>query len=163
MKKTKSVAEQDIFAYIEQVKDLLSPELWQNVLLDCSKNEILVLWLLYRSKEANMTQVADYIHVPLNTATGIISRMEKRKLVIRERSREDKRIVTIAMGEQGRQQIQAILEEFMYYGTKVLESFSAQEIQLFFSMLDKLLDIMQQKHSKEQGQNKTKVRRITIS
>ena len=75
------IAEEGVYAYVEQIKELISSDLWGNLLLDCSKNEILVLWFLYRQQEVNMTQIAEYIHVPLNTATGIVARMEKKKLL----------------------------------------------------------------------------------
>ena len=39
--------------------------------------------------QVNMTEIAEYIHVPLNTATGIINRMEKNGLIERTRSQED--------------------------------------------------------------------------
>jgi len=152
--------EQEIFQYVDQVKELLSPEIWQSVLLDCSKNEIFILWLLFRNKEVNMTQIAEYIHVPLNTATGIISRMEKKKFVSRERSLDDKRIVTIQMGERGDEQAQLLLKEFMYYGKKVMDAFTTEEIKLFFCMLNKLVDIMKEKNLEDS--KKQKIRKIVI-
>ena len=97
--------EKEIIPYIDTLENLFTSEFWGNLLLDCTKNELFVLWLLYKKKEVNMTQVAEYIHVPLNTATGIIARMEKRKLVSRQRSDEDKRVVTITFGEDGQKQI----------------------------------------------------------
>ena len=72
--------EQGIFEYIDKFKLLVSPQTWENVLMDCSKNEVFVMLLLYRRDEANMTQIAEYIQVPLNTATGIVARMEKKEL-----------------------------------------------------------------------------------
>lgn len=159
----KSIAqniEQEIYQFVDGIKDLLSSNLWNNLLMDCSKNEVLVLWLLYRQTEANMSQIADYIHVPLNTATGVISRMEKKKLVVRERSEEDKRIVTICLNEQGRAQIQAILQEFSFYAYQVSEEFSREEIKLLFSMLHKLMNIMKRERKKEA--EKKKVRKIVI-
>lgn len=159
----KSIAqniEQEIYQFVDGIKDLLSSNLWNNLLMDCSKNEVLVLWLLYRQTEANMSQIADYIHVPLNTATGVISRMEKKKLVVRERSEEDKRIVTICLNEQGRAQIQAILQEFSFYAYQVSEEFSREEIKLLFSMLHKLMNIMKRERKKEA--EKKKVRKIAI-
>ena len=36
-----------IFRYVDQVKEFLAPEIWQNLLMDCSKNEIFVLWLYF--------------------------------------------------------------------------------------------------------------------
>ena len=86
---------QIIVDYIEEVKELLSSDLWDNIFLNCSKNEILIFWLLYQRSEVNMTEIAEYIHTPLNTATGIIDRMEKKELVVRTRSKEDKRVVLL--------------------------------------------------------------------
>ena len=152
--------EQQIYQYVDQIKDLLSSELWENILLDCTKNEILVLWLLYQSKEVNMTQIADYIHAPLNTASGIITRMEKRKLVSRQRSQEDKRVVTITLGGKGEAQIQAIIKEVVFYGSKIMQSFSQEEIQIFTRMMDRVINIMKEEHMKDTVH--TKVRKITI-
>lgn len=152
--------EQQIYQYVDQIKDLLSSELWENILLDCTKNEILVLWLLYQSKEVNMTQIADYIHAPLNTASGIITRMEKRKLVSRQRSQEDKRVVTITLGGKGEAQIQAIIKEVVFYGSKIMQSFSQEEIQIFTRMMDRVISIMKEERLKDTVH--TKVRKITI-
>ena len=152
--------EQQIYQYVDQIKDLLSSELWENILLDCTKNEILILWLLYQSKEVNMTQIADYIHAPLNTASGIITRMEKRKLVSRQRSQEDKRVVTITLGGKGEAQIQAIIKEVVFYGSKIMQSFSQEEIQIFTRMMDRVISIMKEEHMKDTVH--TKVRKITI-
>lgn len=160
MKITGAEFEQEIYRFIDELKDLLSPRIWENLLLDCTKNEILVLWLLYRKESVNMTQIADYIHAPLNTATGIIARMEKKELVIRERSSEDKRIVLIVLGEKGREQIQAIFNEFMFYGSRIIETFSEEEMQVFFRMTEKIRNIMKEERNTEAG--KTKVRRILI-
>ena len=69
-----------IIDYIEEIKELLSSDIWENIFLNCSKNEVFIFWLLYRKNEVNMTEAAEYIHVPLNTATGIIGRMERNGL-----------------------------------------------------------------------------------
>ncbi|WP_343247633.1 MarR family winged helix-turn-helix transcriptional regulator [Diplocloster hominis] len=153
--------EQNIAAFVDEVKDLLSPEIWQNILMDCSKNELFLLWLLYREKEVNMTRAAEYMNVPLNTATGIVGRMEKRGIVLRVRSEEDKRVVTIRLSAKGMEQILAIINELMYYGTKVLENFSQEELKLFFRMMDKLKMVMREE--KEKQTQKRKVRKIPIS
>ena len=160
-KETELEIEQNIAAFVDEVKDLLSPEIWQNILMDCSKNELFLLWLLYREKEVNMTRAAEYMNVPLNTATGIVGRMEKRGIVLRVRSEEDKRVVTIRLSAKGMEQILAIINELMYYGTKVLENFSQEELKLFFRMMDKLKMVMREE--KEKQTQKRKVRKIPIS
>lgn len=152
-----------IFQYIDKVKILFSAETWQNILLDCSKNELFILLLLYRQSEVNMTQVAEYISVPLNTATGIVARMEKKGIVLRERSPEDKRIVTIRMTTEGKGYIQSIMKEFMHYGQLMLENFKTNEMQLIFQTVDKGIHILSKEHNrKQEAEQATKVRKIEI-
>ena len=37
-----------VFKVVDEVKSLLSPEKWNSELLDCSKNEVLALFYIYR-------------------------------------------------------------------------------------------------------------------
>lgn len=151
---------QFIIDYIEEVKELLSSSVWENIFLNCSKNEILVFWLLYRKEEANMTEIAEYIHVPLNTATGIINRMEKKDLVIRKRSQEDKRVVMIGFTEKGMTQFQNLIHEMVFYGMKVVSSLTKEEIELFYKITSKVKEVLKQGHEQEKAARK--VRKITI-
>ena len=146
--------------YIEEVKELLSSDIWENIFLDCSKNEVLIFWLLYQKDEVNMTEIAEYIHVPLNTATGIINRMEKNELIVRTRSKEDKRVVLIGFSEKGMTQFQSLVNELMYYGMKVMSSFTKEEMNLFYKMTTKVKEILRQEKRKEDTPKK--VRKIII-
>ncbi|MBC3887564.1 MarR family transcriptional regulator [Acetobacterium paludosum] len=153
-----------IFEYIDKIKFLLSPETWGNDLFNCSKNELFMMLLLYRRSDVNMTQIADYIGVPLNTATGIVARMEKRGLVSRERSVEDKRVVTIHMTDDGLGTIKRIISEMSRYGQLAMDSFTQEEIQLVFKLIDKVMDTLSRDPEKKSNHDKTetKVRKITI-
>ena len=151
---------QTIIDYIDEVKELLSSEIWESIFLDCSKNEILIFWLLYQRKEVNMTEIAEYIHAPLNTATGIVSRMEKNGLIERNRSSEDKRIVLIGFSEKGMNQFQSLIREMVHYGTKLFSSLTEEEIELFFKMTSKVKDVLKEDRKKET--TKKKVRKIKI-
>lgn len=158
----KKVSEAELYAYVEQIKDLVSSDLWDTILLDCSKNEILILWLLYRQHEVNMTQIADYIHVPLNTATGIVSRMEKKNLLLRTRSEQDKRVVIIRLGETGNEQIQKIMKEIFYYMNAVIQEFDEAEIGVLLKFGKVLLEVMQKRKIQDTEQT-NKIRKITIN
>lgn len=146
--------------YVEEIKELLSSDIWDNLFLNCTKNEVLVFWLLYRKNEVNMTEIADYIHVPLNTATGIIQRMERNGLVIRARSEEDKRVVNIGFSEKGMTQFEALVSEIIYYVMKVVGTFTKEEMELFCRMMSKVLQVLRQEHKKEEKPKK--VRKIVI-
>ncbi len=146
--------------YVEEIKELLSSDIWDNLFLNCTKNEVLVFWLLYRKNEVNMTEIADYIHVPLNTATGIIQRMERNGLVIRARSEDDKRVVNIGFSEKGMTQFEALVSEIVYYVMKVVGTFTKEEMELFCRMMSKVLQVLRQEHKKEEKPKK--VRKIVI-
>lgn len=149
-----------MFEYVEQIKGLLSPQIWKNVLLDCSKNEILIIWLLYRNSDVNMSRISEYINVPLNTATGIVSRLEKKGYVTRARSAEDKRVVTIELAADGKRLMSEIIEEITYYGTKVMSSFTKEEMGLVLKILEQVKVVMSEERQKEKKQ--TRVQKITI-
>lgn len=151
---------QMIIDYIEEIKELLSSDIWENIFLNCSKNEVLIFWLLYQKSEVNMTEIAEYIHVPLNTATGIINRMEKNELIVRTRSKEDKRVVLIGFNEKGMAQFQNLINQMIYYGMKVMSSFTKEEMDLFYKMTTKVMEVLRQEKKKEATPKK--VRRITI-
>lgn len=151
-----------LFEYLDQIKVLISPEIWGNILLDCSKNELLILILLYRKTEVNMSQAAEYMQVPLNTATGIVARMERKKMINRGRSREDKRVVTITLTDNGKQQIKNILEELFYYGQRILESLTMEELALAGHVLDKVIAVLGEEQKKGAERPVKKVRKIDI-
>ena len=146
--------------YVDEIKELLSSEIWENIFLNCSKNEILIFWLLYLKKEVNMTEIADYIHIPLNTATGMIGRLEKNGLVERTRSAEDKRVVLIRFSEKGSRQFQKLMGELLRYGGKIFSEMTEEEVQLFFKMIEKAKRVLKEDRKKEEPQKK--VRKIVI-
>ena len=153
-----------VFDYIDKVKYLLSPEIWGNDLFNCSKNEMFLLLLLFRTNDVNMSQIADYLNAPLNTATGIVTRLEKRGLVNRERNSEDKRVVTINLTNAGKGYIKEIIKEITHYGQLIMDSFTPDEIQLVFKLVDKVMDTLSGEGSRQanQQQKESKIRKILI-
>ena len=157
----KETVEDYIFRYIDKVKILVSPETWQNLLLDCTTDELFILLFLYRKGEVNMSMIADYIHVPLNTATGVVGRMEKKKLVERYHSKEDKRIVKVQVTGEGTGYIANILKEIMRYVSFVMDSLTPEEIQTLFHTVNKITDALAEAQKKEQ-EAPLKVKKIMI-
>lgn len=152
--------QEDAFAFIEEIKELLSSDIWSNILLNCSKNEVLIFWLLYRKEEANMTEIAEYIHVPLNTATGIVSKMEKNGFVVRDRLKEDKRVVVIHLTEKGKTQVKALVDEITYYAVQTISVFSKEEMDIFLRMSKRVVEVLKKERKHEDS--KSKIRKITI-
>lgn len=153
-----------LFDYLDKIKILFTADLWSSEIFNCSKNELFVLLLLYQKDEVNMSQIAQYLSVPLNTATGIVARMEKRALLVRQRSKEDKRIVTITMSNQGKEQIALIIKKIINYGNLIFDNFTSEEVEVAFRLIDKIINVLtdeQRRQDNDQKEEK-KIRKITI-
>lgn len=163
MKNNTSV-EEFIFEILDQCKLLFFPEKWNKTFLDYSKNETFALFFVYRRGNANMTEIADYLGVPLNTATGIISRLEKRGVIKRERDVVDKRVVTIALSQEGMEFIAEQMKVLGHYYSLFMETLTEEEKGLLLKLLSRFLDIISQDFMKKDAsqEQKIKVKRIMI-
>lgn len=150
-----------IFEYVDQFRDMLSLEVWSNVLMSCTKNELFVLFYLYRKGESNMSQIATYLKVPLNTATGIIGRMERRLLVQRQRSADDKRVVTTVLTATGRSQIDVILSNVVHYGQRIFDVLSKEDCLVLKGAFEKIVATLKEVEPPKPDHEKS-IRKIVI-
>ena len=152
-----------IFKYIDEFKFLLFPDKWSSVFLDYSKNEILAMLLIYRKNKVNMSEVAEYINAPLNTATGVISRLEKKLIVERIRDTQDKRVVMISLTEMGKDFILNEKKYIEYYFTKIYEGLTTEEKTAAISIASKIICILKTDINRtEEDKPIKKVKRIKI-
>lgn len=156
--------EEMIFKYIDEFKVLFFPDQWSDIFLEHSKSELLALLYLYRYNNANMTQISEYIVAPLNTTTGVISRLEKKQLVERIRSSEDRRIVYIALTDKARGILEKERVIMANYVNKINKSLTTEEREVAFSILKKVIGIFRESGSEATPENKanSKIRKITI-
>lgn len=133
-----------VFDYIDELKVLFFPEQWSDIFLDFSKNEILALLFLYRKTNANMTEIAEYIMAPLNTTTGVISRLEKKLMVERIRSAEDRRIVLITLTEAANTVIEKEKAMITKYVVKVYGTLTEDEISSALSIYKKAIGVFKE-------------------
>ncbi len=154
-----------IFEFVDQCKFLFFPEQWNKTFLDYSKNEVFALFYVYRKGSANMTEIADYLGVPLNTATGIVGRLEKRGVIRRERDVVDKRVVTILISEEGKEFLAAQMKELERYYQLFMDAVTEEEKLVLFRIAAKFIDIMTSDLAKKEEATETKktVRKIIIS
>lgn len=153
-----------IFSFLDQYKVLFFPKQWSQTFFEYSKNEAFTLFLVYRKSIVNMTEIAEYLSVPLNTVTGIVSRLEKRGMIRRDRASDDKRIVVVKMTETGKESLKIQIEELEVMFQKVMVELTEEEILLISSIAQKIFSLLQkQNSSKVQGNTDSKkVKRIPI-
>ena len=150
--------ESAIFNHIDEFKVLFCPEQWSDIFLDYSKNEILALLFLYQKKNANMTEIAEYIMAPLNTATGVIGRLEKKLMVEIVRSAEDRRIVLITLTTLADKVIQKEKAMITKYLIKIYGRLTEEEISSALSIYKKVLGVF--KESKDSVKEEISVKKI---
>ncbi|MEG0377012.1 MAG: MarR family transcriptional regulator, partial [Eubacterium sp.] len=140
------------------------PEQWSPFFMSCSKNEAFVLLLAYRKQQVNMTEIAEYLKVPLNTVTGIVSRLEKKDMVKRERSVLDKRVVTVSLTETGFLDMRKMVEQAGDYCSEIMGILSDEEKDVLFGVVQKVFKHLNQgKHKKEDTtENKKRIKQIVI-
>jgi DNA-binding MarR family transcriptional regulator len=153
-----------VFEYIDKLKFLFFPNQWNSALLDYSKNEVLAMLFLYRNKSANMTEISDYINAPLNTATGVVSRLEKKLMVERKRDAEDRRVVNIVLSDKAKVFINDEKKVFEYYFKEIYNTLTDEEKAAAVSIFSKVLYVIQQGKTKikEEAKAVKKVKRIII-
>lgn len=153
-----------VFKVVDEVKSLLSPEKWNSELLDCSKNEVLALFYIYRMKSTNMGSIAEYINAPLNTLTGVIVRLERKNLILRQRDTQDKRVIKITLTEKGKNLFDNFLEEVKHYFTDIYDELSNEEKSALITIVIKAFSILKRSNEEKNKEEKEfkKVRRIKI-
>lgn len=138
-----------LWEFVDAVKDAFSSERWQGVLMDCSKNELLALVHVYRAGETSMSRIAEYVGVPLNTATGIANRLEKRGLVRRWRSEQDKRVMVVRITDEGKQQIACMMGAVVSLTGELFAELSEEERNVLFTIIGRLPALLEREAGAE--------------
>ena len=129
------------------LKSLFYPEEWLDLDLSFSKSELFALLLVDRHGEIIMSQVADFIKVPMSTATGIAERLVKKGYLKRERSESDRRIVVVKLTEKGKDLIGELKNTASEYLRLINESLTDEERQVLMKAFLKIVQIVEKKHT----------------
>ncbi|MCX8129660.1 MAG: MarR family transcriptional regulator [Clostridia bacterium] len=132
---------------IDSLKKVLYPEEWIDFDMSFSKTELFAMLLIHRQGEIIMSQVADYINVPMSTATGIVERLVKNGYILRERSETDRRIVTIKLTPKGEELITRFKDTVMQYINEINSSLTGEEKQLLLKVFAKFVKVLESKNA----------------
>lgn len=146
--------------YVERFRVLLAPQTWQRLGMDLSRNDFFILLLLSRRGEARMSDVAAYLDVALNTATGVVARLQRQGLVERRNSAEDKRVVVVSLSEQGREFFAQAMRQGLSLGSRVLDGLNADQVTLLVGVADRVLEVLAENQAG--SARRRPVRRIVI-
>ena len=133
----------------ESLKKLFFPEEWLRLDRKFSKSEMFSLLLIDKRKEITMTELAESIHSPMSTATGVTDRLVKNGYLVRARSEQDRRIVVVRLTEKGEREIAKLKELISGYIDKIAEELTQEEIQSFIQIVSKILGILNEESAQK--------------
>ena len=156
---------EEIYEYFfDNIKKLFYPEEWIALDLSISKSELLALLFVDKHGEIIMSQMADFMNVPMSTTTGIVERLVKNNYIKRERSESDRRIVVVHLTDQGKGLVDRLKFTAKEYLQLVLNSLTEEEKSVLSTIFIKVIDIINKKASQNEKATveDIKMRRIEI-
>jgi len=102
----------------------------------------MVLGLLSKKKKMKITELSNALCLSNSTVSGIIDRLEKQGMVIRERSDEDKRVVYVTVAPEFKDMHKIFHGQFEKNLANVMSKGNAEEIHKIFEGLDTLKKLL---------------------
>ena len=113
--------------------------------INLSKPELLTLESISKQKELIMSRLVKELGVGFSTATGIVDRLIKKKLVNRERNHGDRRVVKVSLSKRGKEIVSAYQEQKKKTFRKMIEVLTESEQVSFLAVLEKIANKMQKR------------------
>ncbi|MDR6226253.1 MarR family winged helix-turn-helix transcriptional regulator [Desmospora profundinema] len=125
-------------------------------------SELTTLLFLDRYGELSMSELAAQLGAPLSTCTSIIHRLQKRKLIHRERDAKDRRIYLVKLTADGEGMVQKAKEQINAMFERVQAALTPEELQQFMFLTLKVAKAIQNEPKQIKQHKKAEVRRIQI-
>ncbi|GAA0728938.1 MarR family winged helix-turn-helix transcriptional regulator [Clostridium malenominatum] len=125
---------------VHKLLDLLKyKEMYQ---LESSKlppSDMYVLERLYFNNPLKFADISKKYTIPPSTLTGILDRLEKKNLILRLRSIEDRRSIEIKVTDKGEEIIKKHIKEDECFINNLLDSLDINKREVFLSLLEELI------------------------
>jgi len=103
-----------------------------------------LLWCLNCAKKLTMTELAEKLDLSHGAATGLVDRLEKLDLIERQRSEDDRRVVSVVLSGQGLQLIERVNAKRHAILRNILKDLTPQERQTILKIDQILKDKLNQ-------------------
>lgn len=130
----------DIYQFIlDNIQKIVVPEEIITIELSISRFELLALVLSDKYETVTMSNLAQGMSVPMSTATGIVDRLVKKELLKRDRSEEDRRVVTVSLTKNGKALVEDLKKHFHNYLDRVRDLLSEEEFKTGLQLVRKII------------------------
>ena len=103
-----------------------------------SFSQVMVLQTLLYHKEMKMTALATFLGLSKANATGLIDRLVKRKMVLRQRSTKDRRVVLVHLTPAGARAAEKLTIQQRRGLAQMMKRIPEKNLELFIDMLEKV-------------------------
>jgi MarR family 2-MHQ and catechol resistance regulon transcriptional repressor len=85
-----------------------------------------------------MRELAEYLTVAVNSVTSIVDNLERKVLVRRHRSEEDRRVIRVELTDPGREVYQSLVEVNLRLFRSMLGALTEDEQEIFMVLFRKI-------------------------
>ena len=103
-------------------------------------NELFTLHVLHATGGCTPSYIAQFLSISKQTVNSLLGRLEKRGMILRLPSLEDRRSCMIRLSESGAAQAEEILRELKEIEYRVFSSFTQEELQTMIDINTRLTD-----------------------
>ncbi|KJS68466.1 MAG: hypothetical protein JL50_05605 [Peptococcaceae bacterium BICA1-7] len=123
---------------LDNIQKIVMPEELIKIELSVSRFELAALMLAERHDNITMSALAQGMSVPMSTATGVVDRLVRKKLLKRDRSEEDRRIVTVALTEEGSELLEKVKKHLRLFFDRVKSLLTEEEFETGINLIRKI-------------------------
>jgi len=154
---------QEMYDFIlNNIRKVIMAEELINVDASVSRLELLSLLLIQRQPNITMSDLAVGMAVPMSTATGIIDRLVKKGLLVRGSHAKDRRVVTVALADDGKVLVEKLNSHFNTLIDKVRNIVTEEEFEFILTMVQKVMFGLQKNESESNTKPVQSSRNISI-
>lgn len=119
-----------------------------NIFSTFSPQEFHVMMTVGHMGNCIMSDIAAKLQLSLSSITGIVDKLEAKKIVQRSRSIEDRRIVQVVLTEEGNKVFQTAMEGHLAMVRSHLDALSPQEQDVFLALFQKIAAVITAKRAR---------------
>lgn len=125
---------------MEQVLSSLRPQVYeQSPLMELTLPQLRTLLLLHAQGPLRVDEISSHLGVGMPTVTSLVSKLEKKGLVIREHDTRDRRVVFCSATDQGRAEVERLWRVRRHLINRIINSLSEEEVQLAAKVMELIL------------------------
>ncbi len=110
-----------------------------------------ILESLHHADGLKVTEIGNLLHLPPSAITPVVDGLEKRGLVQRQSSPEDRRIVLVVLTDKGREFFDKKEKFFFEKSLRLVEYLGEEDAEEFIRLLSKTFEFMDDELKKENG------------